>query len=198
MSDGGRRNSNPQPPADKRSNPSCSLGSPQYFMRCAIESERPGQKSARRLALAGYHACTMAYKVRYEVPLPAAPDAHNTHSERRRETKVDEAPRGATSSELAKYLRPAASRRTEPEYPRCETRCGKGPHLRTLAGALPLLGGTRWKGETKYPYLAASRRAAYVHVCEASRQAPARNREKTKYPCPQPRGNARIIARSPA
>jgi hypothetical protein len=79
-----------------------------------------------------------------------------------------------------------------------ETKGGKGPHLRTLAGALPLLSGKRWKGETKYPYPAASRRAIQVYVCEASRQALARIREKTKYPCLQPRGHARIIARSPA
>jgi hypothetical protein len=57
----------------------------------------------------------------------------------RRETKIGEAPHRATSPELAKYLRHAASRHTEPEYKRRETKGSMGPHLRALADALPLL-----------------------------------------------------------
>lgn len=110
-------------PLIRRSNSNCSLGSRQFFMRRASKaSERPGQKSARCLALAGTARGKPPQRLR---STPTCSPGRNKPCEMHRETKG-----------------------------------GKGPHLRTLAGALPLLSGKRWKGETKYPYLAASRRAA--------------------------------------
>jgi hypothetical protein len=121
-------------PLIRRSNPSCSLGSPQCLMHLA--GERPGQKSARRLALAG--AARGKPLQRPEVTLPAALDAPITQRRAMRQRSA-KSPR-ATSTELAKYLRAAASRRIEP-YKRSEIKGGKGSHLRTLAGALPVRTG---------------------------------------------------------
>jgi hypothetical protein len=154
---------------------------PQSLMRRACE--RPGQRSAASVRDKGRQGASPLRATMHsrwhamvlEEPLPAAPDATRTHRRAVRQKSAKRS-RGATRRELAKYLRPAASRRTEPEHKRHETKSGRRPHLRALAAALPLLSGKRWKGETKYPYLAALRRAAYVYVCEASRQAPARTR----------------------
>jgi hypothetical protein len=64
---------------------------------------------------------------------------------------------------------------------RRETRGGKGPHLRALAGALPLSDGTRWKEVTKYLYLAASRRI--ICTCAGVRSLETRAGKAPDTPC---------------
>src|SRR5260221_7001320 len=120
MRDGGRRDSNPQPPADKRSNSNCSLGSPQRIMRRA--SKRPGQRSARHLPLRAPPVAS--HRSGPEVTLPAALDATNLA----RCTARQRAAQDPTYAPLR--VRSRAQRETV-------------------------------EGETKYPYLAASRRVHY-------------------------------------